>query len=59
MTGLEALERILLIVFIVAADGFALGIAPTLGFAALVSLLAFVLLEEHLGSRRYGGNGFH
>ena len=31
-----------------------LGIVPVLGIATLVSFLAFVLLEDHLRSRRYG-----
>jgi hypothetical protein len=34
-----------------------LGIVPILSFATLASFLAFVLLEDHLGSRRCGVDG--
>jgi len=36
-----------------------LGILPFLSLATLTSFLAFVLLEDYLGSRRYGAGGFH
>jgi hypothetical protein len=52
------LEGVLFAAFVVAADAFSLGIAPILGVAALASLLAFVLLEDYLGSRRYRAIGF-
>jgi hypothetical protein len=58
MTKLGTLEMVSFILFVVATDAFALGVAPILGFATLVSFLAFVLLEDHLRSRRYGADGF-
>jgi hypothetical protein len=36
-----------------------LGVVPLLGSLTLVSFLAFVFLEDYLGSRRYGSDGFH
>jgi hypothetical protein len=35
-----------------------LGIVPILSFVTLASFLAFVLLEDHLGSRTFGANRF-
>lgn len=59
MSKLDTIETVLFGVFVVAADAFALGIVPILGLATLGSLLAFVLLEDRLRSRRYGADGFH
>lgn len=53
MTNLDKLERVLFMVFVVASDAFFLGIVPILSFATLVSFLAFVLLVDHLRSKRY------
>jgi len=36
-----------------------LGILPFLSLATLTSFLGFVLLEDYLGSRRHGADGFH
>ena len=57
MSKLSTLETVLFAAFVVAADAFSLGVVPVLGLATLVSLLAFVLLEDHL-SRRWGANKF-
>jgi hypothetical protein len=53
-----ALEEVLFVAFVLAADAFSLGIVPVLGPATLVSFLAFVFLEEHLRRNRYRANGF-
>lgn len=74
MTKLDKLQRALFVVFVVAANalvainmGWAilvaswnsvLNIVPILSLATLVSFLAFVLIEDHFGSRRYGADGF-
>ena len=47
----DVLEEASFVSFVLAADAFALGIAPVLGLVALVSFLVFVLLEEHLSRR--------
>ena len=57
MTRQGTLETVLFAMFVVAADAFSLGIVPKLGLLTLVSLLAVVLLEDHL-SRRWGANRF-
>ena len=57
MNKLSTLETVLFAAFVVAADAFSLGIVPKLGLVTLVSLLSFVLLEDHL-SKRWGANRF-
>jgi len=57
MSKLDTLETALFAVFVVVADAFALGFVPALGLATFGSLFAFVLLEDHLGSKRYGAEG--
>jgi len=58
MSKFDTLETVLFAVFVVAADAFSLGLVPVLGLATLGSLLAFVLLEDHVKSRRYGAKPF-
>jgi len=57
MSKLGTLETVLFAAFVVAADAFSLGIVPKLGLVTLVSLLVFVLLEEHV-NRRWGADRF-
>lgn len=73
MAKVDIAERALFVVFVAAANalvavnlGWAFlrtlwnsssGIVPVVSLVTLASFLSFALLEDHLGTRRYGADG--